>query len=137
MGTPGDARPERSRTLARGTCLAQAGGSMKSTALVLLGLGFVLGGCTASSDAEEAEEAASDSAELVSGPGITLRATDDPALELNVKIADGVQPTTINQRFFKLTASRAGKSFSSWCKGIGSVGEGGIEQGIECYDSVS
>ena len=107
---------------------------MKSAffALGLVAVGSILGGCAAPAD--ESEDAVVDSEELVKGPGITL-ASADGALTINVKVADGAQEKTKNQRFVRVTATRGAKSFAMWCGGAGSLGAT-VSQTIVCEDYV-
>lgn len=109
---------------------------MKSAifALGLVAVGSILGGCAAPAGEGDTEDAVVDSEELVKGPGITL-ASSDGKLTINVKVADGAQEKTKNQRFVRVTATRGAKSFAMWCGGMGSLGAT-ESQTISCYDYV-
>jgi len=110
---------------------------MKSVA-VFLALAFTASfsiGCSQSTDSSEPEGDVAE--DLTKGGGIVFSKSGDSALQISIKVADGLKPSTKNERFVRLTVARGGKSFGMWCAGEGSIGAAGEVQKISCGDGVA
>ncbi len=101
---------------------------------VVAAIGLAVVGCSGGSSADPQD---SSEADLISGNGVAFAAAADSALKVNVKVADGLKPSTKNKRFIRLTVARGSKSFGMWCTAHGQIGALGPAERIQCDEGTT